>query len=291
MDTSKEIDSAKEVPRDADTDSTTMLKASPRPLESCPQPCGLPQGRPFLQVINRATCPAISNAFTVFRSDHPTSDRVPSDEEAAECVIRHFINRHLVPRQLRAEASLIRLVLSSPLCEARIEDVVHLADVVFFEDLLASKVEWHWSNPTQSRFRVDVLGTTEVRPDANGDFETRVTLSKPMLQNPAYGQRLVLSAIFHEMIHSYLFIRRGFEARCEGGHSQGFREIARLIDDWVGDERYLQLYLTKANLESFETRQAEHGWNQTTSAWGQDNGFESTKHTKPSKGRTRNPHG
>lgn len=56
----------------------------------------------------------------------------------------------------------------------------------------------------------------------------------PLLRNTSYDRRLLLSTFLHELIHCYLFITCGFEARVEGGHTAGFHQIAEMIDQWVG---------------------------------------------------------
>lgn len=75
-------------------------------------------------------------------------------------------------------------------------------------------------------------------------------LSEPILKSEKYDRRLLLSAFLHELIHCYLFIQCGFEARRERGHTKGFHIIAGIIDKWVG-EGYLSLCSMKANLDYF----------------------------------------
>ncbi len=67
-----------------------------------------------------------------------------SDAEAAECVVRHFANRNLNPRQLEAERELLHMMLSSPFHADRLPRVLRCADVLFFEGLLARDVELAW---------------------------------------------------------------------------------------------------------------------------------------------------
>lgn len=78
-------------------------------------------------------------------------------------------------------------------------------------------------------------------------------LSSAILKDKKWSRRLLISTFLHELIHSYMFICCGFGAREEGGHTKGFREIARLIDDWAGGEEGARLYLgrVEADLELF----------------------------------------
>ncbi|KAI9779075.1 MAG: hypothetical protein M1839_007741 [Geoglossum umbratile] len=200
-----------------------------------------------------------------------------TDEQAAASVYNHFSQRNANPEQARAEQELSRLILSSPLMTSCLGEVVHWANILFFEEkLTVAKVDLQWSDPSDPRFDPQsggLIGTTELKPDHTGGFQTRIILSRQRLMSGTYDQRLVLSAILHECVHAYLFICRGFEAMEDGGHTKGFREIARLIDSWVdGDGSYLRLHSTEADLESFRTS-AGHGWNCGKAAWGQDNGF------------------
>ncbi|KAI9840586.1 MAG: hypothetical protein M1837_001525 [Sclerophora amabilis] len=219
--------------------------------------------------------------------EHYSSRSAISDAEAASSVQRHFLARHLHPDQRKAEQDLIRLILTSPFHEAHLHHVLHLADQLFFENTLRHRVHLEWSHSSQPSFRTDVVGTTDLRPDGNGSFQTRITLSKPLLQSTAYDQRLVLSALLHEAIHSYLFIRRGFAAKIDGGHTPGFMMISKLINDWVGDQEYLQLYNVEADLANFRTKRADQGWDRCKSAWGQDNGFRSTEAYSTPRSRQR----
>ncbi|KAI9805815.1 MAG: hypothetical protein M1825_000429 [Sarcosagium campestre] len=199
-----------------------------------------------------------------------------SDKVAADWVISYYTNRHLNPRQLHAEQKLMRLVKSSPLNLDDVPEVLELADFVFFEGVLSSRVERRWSDLAAECSDESLIGTTELCEDKYGDFRTRISLSRPLLQSDAYGQRLVLSALFHEAIHSYLFIRRGHKATKNGGHSTGFKRIAELIDTWVGDREYLQLYNTEAALDRFETTHS--GWDEESQTWGKDHKVKWTMH-------------
>ncbi|CAI4219355.1 unnamed protein product [Parascedosporium putredinis] len=62
--------------------------------------------------------------------------------------------------------------------------------------------------------------------------------------------------LLHEIIHSYLFIVCGLKARREGGHTEGFRQIATMIDKWAGPE-HLRLQEMEADLGSYLTDQSK----------------------------------
>ncbi|KAI9816971.1 MAG: hypothetical protein M1832_004955 [Thelocarpon impressellum] len=192
------------------------------------------------------TAPSVERPIPFQQQHGPPPQRI-SDVDAAGSVVLYFNGRNRNARQQEAERELIKLLGSSTFCEEQIRDVMNWADILFFEEKLRSKVQWRWSE-SLSR---NTIGTTRVRSTSDGSFMTQITLSRQVLGSDRYDQRLVLSAILHEAIHSYLFVCRGFDARQDGGHSAGFREIAELIDDWIGDQEYLQLYNMKAELDKF----------------------------------------
>ncbi|TAQ90120.1 hypothetical protein B7494_g1553 [Chlorociboria aeruginascens] len=128
--------------------------------------------------------------------------------------------------------------------------ILDAADTIFFNGVLAGRVKWEWSHPSQSRYETELIGTTALRPALQGGFETLIILSDPILRRSGYDRRLLLSAFLHELIHCYLFILCGFDARIRGGHTAGFHAIAEIIDNWVG-HGYLNLCNIKANLNQF----------------------------------------
>jgi hypothetical protein len=179
------------------------------------------------------------------------------DEEAARRVEFHFrqVPYHRRSERTKHERILRRLIrLDHPLDDGEIDDkslagIVTTADSVFFGGALAGRVQWDWSS--EERYQNELIGTTALRHCSDGDgIETLIVLSEPILRNPKYDRRLLLSAFLHELVHCYLFILCGFEARIEGGHTPGFHAIARIIDDWVGGG-YLSLCNMKANLSHF----------------------------------------
>lgn len=224
---------------------------------------------------NEFACPSVVEhpaPPSVIWPDRFATSTFISDEEAAKSVERYLRPSDSSRDRLHAEQELIRLILSSPFEERRLPEVLHYANIVFFDGWLTASV-WPLRWRPSSQESGDIIGTTELRRTRSGRFETRITLSTSILQNSAYSQRLVLSTLLHEAIHSYLFVRRGFAATENGGHSRGFRHIARLIDEWIGDETYLQLHRTEAILENFETK-SKCGWRMDTSTWGtEEHGF------------------
>lgn len=174
-----------------------------------------------------------------------------TDEQAAGRVKYHI--RRLQPHGTH-ERILRRLIESREPIEKddrdALDSALTAADVLFFDGVLKGRVRWDWSHPSQPRYKTELIGTTALRPAQQGGYETLIVLSDPILNNPDYDRRLLLSAFLHELIHCYLFILCGFEARMKGGHTDGFHDIAGIIDKWVGPG-YLRLCNMKANLNHF----------------------------------------
>ncbi|KAL2125244.1 hypothetical protein VTJ04DRAFT_1609 [Mycothermus thermophilus] len=141
-----------------------------------------------------------------------------------------------------------------PIDAAALESIFSAANEIFFNGRLSQRVAWDWSHASAARFDHRVIGTTALRRASarTRGFETLIVLSEPILRDPRYSRRLLISTFLHELIHCYLFICCGFRARGEGGHTPGFREIAGLIDEWIGPGGG-GLYLTRveADLELF----------------------------------------
>jgi hypothetical protein len=171
-----------------------------------------------------------------------------TDDEAASRVQSQM--RRLPPSG-KHEQNLRRLIEGSDSSDAQyLHSILAAADGVFFGGALSGRVLWDWSHPTQSRYETEIMGTTALRPAAQGGYETLIILSAPMLQDPDYDHRLLVSVFIHQMIHCYLFICCGFEARAQGGHSAGFNTIATIVDEWAG-EGYLRLDICKASRNYF----------------------------------------
>ncbi|KAK4245347.1 hypothetical protein C7999DRAFT_16436 [Corynascus novoguineensis] len=148
-----------------------------------------------------------------------------------------------------------------PLDNDALESIFSAANEIFFNGRLSQRVTWDWSHASSARFDYGhghgqghggVIGTTALRRHHRRGFETLVVLSAPVLRDdPRYSRRLLISTFLHELIHCYLFICCGFRARGCGGHTPGFRDIAALMDDWVGEEAGLYLRRVEADLDLF----------------------------------------
>jgi hypothetical protein len=136
-------------------------------------------------------------------------------------------------------------------------DKIFLAvNEIFFNGRLTKRVRWAWSNESSGpEYESRIAGHTTLRPcrDPEGGFETFITLSTPILRDPKYNRRLLISAFLHELIHCYLFICCGYEAKRHNGHTEGFKAIARTIDRWAGEGK-LFLGDMEADLENFRNR-------------------------------------
>ena len=188
----------------------------------------------------------------------PNHTLISRDEEAARKVLDH-IERG--PSRWNHEDILKGLIKradpNGDLDDKALAGILTTADSVFFAGALSGRVQWEWSS--QDRYQTELIGTTALRRCSDRDgFETLVVLSAPILKNPKYDRRLLLSAFLHELIHCYLFIKCGFEARMQGGHTPGFHLIARAIHDWVEawHPGYLELCNMKANLNHYDKTRA-----------------------------------
>jgi hypothetical protein len=125
---------------------------------------------------------------------------------------------------------------------------------MFFDGRLTKRVIWKWSQESSGpEYESRIAGHTSLRRSPTGSgFETCITLSTPILKDPKYNRRLLISAFLHELIHCYLFICCGFDAKRANGHTEGFRAIARIIDDWAGPGR-LHLCDMEADLDNFRS--------------------------------------
>ncbi|TQV98560.1 metallopeptidase [Cordyceps javanica] len=139
-----------------------------------------------------------------------------------------------------------------PLDNDALRSVFSAANELFFANRLARRVAWDWSHPGSAQYQSAVVGTTALRRCAHlGGWETLIVLSSPVLRDTRYNRRLLLSTFLHEMIHSFLFVTCGRKAGRQGGHTEGFRQIAEVIDAWVGKD-YLRLSDMQADLQYFE---------------------------------------
>ncbi|KAI2640932.1 hypothetical protein GGS21DRAFT_349678 [Xylaria nigripes] len=133
-----------------------------------------------------------------------------------------------------------------------LQGIFYAVNELFFRGSLKGRVAWTWEDlPT------NLIGTTAWRdaPDGHG-YETLIFLSRQILKNKKYDRRLLISTFIHELIHSYLFVYCGYHPDDCGGHTSGFKRIANLINNWVGEENLLQLHKMEAELSDFEIRTA-----------------------------------
>ncbi|CZR55196.1 uncharacterized protein PAC_05082 [Phialocephala subalpina] len=210
----------------------------------------------------------MSDTPPTYSTPHDTNTLTRRDSEAARRVEFQFSSaKRLSSSSYRKHERYLRKLINDPrggpVDDQALEGILTTADTLFFDGVLSSRVQWEWSS--QSRYRTELIGTTALRPCTNREgFETLIVLSEPILRDPRYDRRLLLSTFLHELIHCYLFILCGFEARMQGGHTAGFHRIAGIIDGWVG-EGYLRLCNMKANLDHFRRddgpeRGMQGGW-------------------------------
>ena len=201
-----------------------------------------------------------------------------TDDEAAR-----LVEQHLAAYRQRNRDSQHERILKSLICpravpgghdqfeidDEALQGIFYAANELFFQGRLKGRVTWDWSSTgsnsdsdsegaadssaAHNKYRSKIIGTTALRragPDMGGGYETLIVLSQPILKDRRYNRRLLISTFLHELIHSYLFVCCGFAARRAGGHTDGFRRIARLIDRWVGPQ-ILYLCNMEADLKDF----------------------------------------
>ncbi|RDA89099.1 hypothetical protein CP532_2259 [Ophiocordyceps camponoti-leonardi (nom. inval.)] len=190
-------------------------------------------------------------------NDDIATGRVLSDLEAA-----HLVHAHLTAFRRRCPDSqserILRALISPksraadfPLDNDALCSIFSASNELFFASRLACRVAWDWSHPACGQYESHIVGTTALRRCARlGGWETLIVLSSPILRDTKYNRRLLISTFLHEMIHSFMFVTCGLKASHDGGHTQGFRQIAAVIDDWAGKD-YLRLTDMEADLERF----------------------------------------
>ncbi|KAI1202960.1 hypothetical protein F5X97DRAFT_193496 [Nemania serpens] len=184
-----------------------------------------------------------------------TKDNVHHDAAArlvetdmVDCRRRKGISRH--ERILKSLISPKALGAEFEIDDKALQGIFYAVNEIFFRGSLKGRVTWTWEDlPT------NLIGTTAWRdaPDGHG-YETLIFLSRGILKNKKYNRRLLISTFIHELIHSYLFVYCGYQPDDCGGHTSGFKQIANLINNWVGEENLLQLHKMEAELGDFEIR-------------------------------------
>ncbi|KAL2113729.1 hypothetical protein VUR80DRAFT_2698 [Thermomyces stellatus] len=184
------------------------------------------------------------------------------DLEAAQVVREHLANFVRRSRRNSRHERILRTLINPknrvaefPIDDAALESIFSAANAIFFASRLSNRVTWDWSHESASQYQDSVIGTTALRrcKELNG-YETLIVLSRPILMSDNFSRRLLISTFLHELIHSYLFISCGFKARESGGHTEGFHQIAAMIDCWAGPE-HLRLQEMEADLESYRAEQ------------------------------------
>jgi hypothetical protein len=178
------------------------------------------------------------------------------DKEAANKVERHFGKYNKHARDSTAERILKSLIsprssgADFPLDNAALQSIFQAANEIFFYGSLKGRVRWDWADHSDEKYHTQIIGTTALRTADDGGVETLIVLSHHYLRDKRYNRRLLISTFLHELIHSYLFVRRGFKTKRFGGHTQGFHRIAKLMDKWAGPDT-LFLSNMEADLDDF----------------------------------------
>lgn len=155
-----------------------------------------------------------------------------ADHDAAAKVSMHVqFTDTLYARELRELISTCRSLDAHTLSR-----LFTTADAVFFNGALSGRVCWEWSSAP--RYISELVGTTALRRRrAGGGFECLIVLSEPLLTGTNFERRLAVGVFLHELVHCYLFVTCGFEAKLQGGHTDGFHRIVDVIDRWVGRDQ------------------------------------------------------
>ncbi|ESZ97300.1 hypothetical protein SBOR_2328 [Sclerotinia borealis F-4128] len=198
----------------------------------------------------------VSDDYVSIPSTALHDNTILSDDQAAN-LIQDYFHYDPPPNHIHLEFELRNLLLKAYLSDRAIDRIIYLIDTIFFRHSLHNRVRLSWSSPSQPRYSSELIGTTALRLASFGGFETLIVLSEPILRDPQYDGRLLLSALLHELVHCYLFVKCGFGAKEMGGHTDGFHRVLGVIDAWVerwigGD--WLRLCSMRANLEFFRVR-------------------------------------
>lgn len=198
-------------------------------------------------------------ASSLIMPDDPDANMYVKDDKIAGVV------RKCVKRQKRDSLNVrvLKGLISSSSFEmddAALQNLFYAANDIFFSNELVGRVTWDWSDPNSPQYYDDVVGTTAVKRRAaslGGGWDTLIVLSTPVLKNPAYDRRLLICAFLHELIHCYLYIKCGPTAGDNNGHTDGFKQVAAIMDDWVGSD-LLRLRSLTVELDYFRTDQQDH---------------------------------
>lgn len=229
----------------------------PGPGPPLPGACDMERTQSGLSISSDTT----QNSLASLGTDDNVADFI-SDFEAARVVRDHIAGLTRRRRCPDSQHGRILKVLINPKSNPRgstpdwpldndaLRSIFSAANELFFAKRLTGRVAWDWSHPASAQYQAHIVGTTALRRSCQGGYETLIVLSSPILTDTKYNRRLLISTFLHEMIHSYLFVTCGLKAGKCGGHTPGFRQIAEMIDDWVG-RGYLRLGEMEADLEQF----------------------------------------
>lgn len=207
-----------------------------------------------------SSAPTPQNALSVLVNDDDddiATGLVLSDMAAARLVRTHLASFRRRSPDSQPERILRALITPKsrgadfPLDNDALRSIFSAANDLFFASRLARRVNWDWSHPACGQYESHIVGTTALRRCARlGGWETLIVLSTPILRDTKYNRRLLISTFLHEMIHSFMFVTCGLKASQDGGHTEGFRQIAAVIDEWAGKE-HLRLTDMEADLDRF----------------------------------------
>ncbi|KAI0178585.1 hypothetical protein GGR52DRAFT_262621 [Hypoxylon sp. FL1284] len=201
--------------------------------------------------------------------NHQTYAKDTDHDDAANLVEQNLVDARRRGRRSQHERILRSLISpKSRGAEFDIDDVAlqgifYAANEIFFGGVLKGRVAWAWRDLPSC-----LIGTTALRrsPLTSG-YETLIFLSRGILKDRKYNRRLLISTFIHELIHSYLFVVCGFQSRECGGHTNGFKRIADLIDEWAG-RGLLYLCNMEAELSDFETENTMLPQDPALDGWG-----------------------
>ncbi|KAI9899140.1 hypothetical protein N3K66_005601 [Trichothecium roseum] len=206
-------------------------------------------------------------------TDDNTNDSEPASNFLSDHAAALLVERHMLQYRRRCHNSQHERILKAlvtprargadfPLDDEALRSIFSAANELFFAGKLSRRVEWDWSTNCsdggeEGRYAGHVVGTTAIRRNRRwGGYEALIVLSSPILRDDRYNRRLLIATFLHEMIHSFLFVVCGVKARLCGGHTEGFKRIAELIDGWIGKE-CLRLGDMEADLEWFSKEKKE----------------------------------
>ncbi|KAJ2984966.1 hypothetical protein NUW58_g5789 [Xylaria curta] len=213
----------------------------------------LPAGTPYLPLRVRDEKDPVSTDWPPDKKDNVHHDEAARlvEGDMADYRRRRRLSQH--ERILKSLISPKSLGAEFEIDDEALQGIFYAANEIFFRGALKGRVTWTWEDlPT------NLIGTTAWReaPDGRG-YETLIFLSRQILKNKKYNRRLLISTFIHELIHSYLFVFCGYHPDDCGGHTSGFKRIASLINNWVGQENLLQLHKMEAELSDFEIRTSD----------------------------------